>query len=89
MPCEKLWLYSENDPKTMNYYNAYQLCEDPEAIYTAQQELIAAQLAAEAEAEAAAEEEETTEEVTEEEAEEETPEETTEEDENSTLIGDE
>ena len=54
MPCEKLWLYSENDPQTMNYYNAYQLCEDPEAIYTAQQELIAAQLAAEAEAEAEA-----------------------------------
>ena len=50
MPCEKLWLYSENDPQTMNYYNAYQLCEDPEAIYNAQQELIAAQLAAEEEA---------------------------------------
>ena len=25
----------------MNYYNAYQLCEDPEATYVAQQELLA------------------------------------------------
>ena len=70
----------------MNYYNAYQLCEDPEATYIAEQELIAAQ---KAEEEAAKAEEEAAKEEIEEETPTETIEEEDEVEENSTLISEE
>ena len=77
----------------MNYYNAYQLCEDPEATYIAEQELIAAQKAEEEAAKAEEEAAKAEEEAAKEEIEEETPTETIEEEdeveENSTLISEE
>ena len=38
--CDELYTMSKDDPKSIQYWMSYQLCEDPEAIYTEQKEVL-------------------------------------------------